>query len=191
MWLILNLLQRDAVATSHLAQGNTIEFDYGLSWRVLDDQHREQWHMLQEVCFSLFWARTSARIWSCYYCSPLHFWPCQFKCLSPLFRHLTLVFLGLLLSFFTGVQQQQNHSFKENGMKRTFHCTFDNPKYFLQLSICWRCWYENHLKPLERLLGSIIACLAKIFPSQWANGIGRKAPNRPQTNCDPGVSSFA
>lgn len=39
---------RDAVATSHLAQGNTIEFDYGLPWRVLDDQHEEQWRMLQE-----------------------------------------------------------------------------------------------------------------------------------------------
>lgn len=131
MWLILNLLQRDAVATSHLAQGNTIEFDYGLPWRVLDDQHEEQWRMLQEVCFPHCWARTSARMWSCYYCSLLHFWPCQFKYMSRLFPLLTLV-------LFTGVQQQQNHSFKENGMKWTFHCRFDNPKYSPQLSICWK-----------------------------------------------------
>ena len=41
---------RNAVATSHLAQGNTIEFAYGLPWRVLDEQHDDQWKMLQEVC---------------------------------------------------------------------------------------------------------------------------------------------
>jgi len=55
MSMILNFLQRNVVATSHLAQGNTIEFAFGLPWRVLDEQHEEQWRMLQEVLFnSLF-----------------------------------------------------------------------------------------------------------------------------------------
>jgi hypothetical protein len=43
---------RNVVATSHLAQGNTIEFAFGLPWRVLDEQHEEQWRMLQETHYS-------------------------------------------------------------------------------------------------------------------------------------------
>lgn len=53
IWLILDLLQRDALATSHFAQGNTIEFDYGLPWKVQAEQHDEQWKLLQKVCSSL------------------------------------------------------------------------------------------------------------------------------------------
>uniref|UniRef100_A0A7I4B4U6 BAH domain-containing protein n=1 Tax=Physcomitrium patens TaxID=3218 RepID=A0A7I4B4U6_PHYPA len=39
---------RSAVTTSHLAQGNTIEFAFGVPWRVLDEQHQLQWQILQD-----------------------------------------------------------------------------------------------------------------------------------------------
>jgi len=39
---------RNAVATSHGAQGNTIEFSYGVPWRVLQEHHDTQWEILNE-----------------------------------------------------------------------------------------------------------------------------------------------
>lgn len=44
-------MQRNAVATSHGAQGNTIEFSYGVPWRVLQEHHDTQWEILNEVHF--------------------------------------------------------------------------------------------------------------------------------------------
>lgn len=44
-------MQRDAVATSHGAQGNTIEFSYGVPWRVLQEHQDSQWEILNEVHF--------------------------------------------------------------------------------------------------------------------------------------------
>ena len=44
-----NIDDKSTLATSHFAQGNTIEFAYGLLWRVLDEQNEVQWQMLQEV----------------------------------------------------------------------------------------------------------------------------------------------
>lgn len=37
---------KNAVATSHGAQGNTIEFTYGLQWRVLQEQQDVQWRKI-------------------------------------------------------------------------------------------------------------------------------------------------
>jgi hypothetical protein len=37
------------VATSHGAQGNTIEFTYGLQWRVLQEQQDVQWRKIALV----------------------------------------------------------------------------------------------------------------------------------------------
>jgi hypothetical protein len=55
---------KNAVATSHLAQGNTIEFAFGLPWRVLDEQHEDQWRMLQEVCSIHDSAGKTNRTWN-------------------------------------------------------------------------------------------------------------------------------
>jgi hypothetical protein len=40
---------KNAVATSHGAQGNTIEFTYGLQWRVLQEQQDVQWRKIALV----------------------------------------------------------------------------------------------------------------------------------------------
>ncbi len=37
------------MATSHGAQGNTIEFTYGLQWRVLQEQQDVQWRKIALV----------------------------------------------------------------------------------------------------------------------------------------------
>lgn len=35
----------------HAAQGGTIEFTFGLRWRLLQEQHELQWQLLNEVIF--------------------------------------------------------------------------------------------------------------------------------------------
>lgn len=45
-------LEKDCVEMDvlpHVTQGNTIEFTFGLRWRLLQEQHELQWQLLNEV----------------------------------------------------------------------------------------------------------------------------------------------
>ena len=40
---------KDIGAIAHVAQCGTIEFTFGLRWRLLQEQHELQWQLLKEV----------------------------------------------------------------------------------------------------------------------------------------------
>jgi hypothetical protein len=40
---------KEIALTSHVAQVGTIEFTFGLRWRLLQEQHELQWQLLKEV----------------------------------------------------------------------------------------------------------------------------------------------
>jgi len=48
-WKILENNHIEMDLLPHVAQGNTIEFTYGLQWRLLQEQHELQWQLLNEV----------------------------------------------------------------------------------------------------------------------------------------------
>lgn len=53
-------LQKNAVATSHCSQPNTVEYEMGVQWRLLQDRHSEAWIIADQVGW--YWWRNSWKI---------------------------------------------------------------------------------------------------------------------------------